>query len=155
MMKKLLLQLLIVITFVLTILHGVWAGSATRPIPGDNVYALEFAWTASGGTVPAETYGDDRTEQLWSGYIIRVVTNPGDTAPTDDYDITITDAEGCDVMGGELANRDTSTSEQAVPKIGSAYGGAYVEGQLTLNVSGNSVGSATGKVVIYIERTRR
>jgi len=57
-----------------------------------------------------------------------------------------------DVMGGALADRDTANTEQAVPKIGAAYGGSFFTGALTLNISNNSVNSATGEVKVYISR---
>ena len=109
-----------------------------------------FSWTAdaSAHTVPA-------TDSKWAinGYVILVVTNPdGDTAPTDEYDITLTDEDDCDIMGGNLADRSDTNTEQAVPKIGTVYGGRWVSGILTLNISGNSVNSAAGTVKVYIQR---
>ncbi len=52
------------------------------------------------------------------GQLIKAVTDPGATAPTDNYDIVITDEEGVDVLAacvaaGRLADRDTANSEQA------------------------------------------
>lgn len=51
-----------------------------------------------------------------TGTLIKGVTNPGATAPTDNYDIAITDEEGADVLAGviaasTLANRDTTNTE--------------------------------------------
>lgn len=54
------------------------------------------------------------------GTLIKGVTDPGATAPTDNYDINITDEEGLDVLLpcrtagnlGDLMNRDTANSEQ-------------------------------------------
>ena len=49
------------------------------------------------------------------GMLIKAVTNPGDAAPTDNYDIAITDEEGADVLGNvqsTLANRDTANTEE-------------------------------------------
>lgn len=114
----------------------------------ETVRELTFSWTgdASDGTVPATA-----TTAAVNGYVFMAVTNPGSTAPTDNYDITLTDADGVDIFGAELSNRDTTNSEQAVPKIGSAtYGSRYVNSVLTLNITGNSVVSATGVVRIYI-----
>ena len=105
-----------------------------------------MSWTADSadGSVPATA------SPAFNGYVFLITTNPGGTAPTDNYDITLTDSDTVDVAGGELANRDTTTSEQVVPKVGAVYGSRYVETGVTLNLSGNSVNSATGTVKIYV-----
>lgn len=127
------------------------AGTVTQAwtYPTSKVKVLTFSWTAdaAAATVPATASNDNM-----DGYIILVVTDPGTTAPTDNYDITLTDGNSVDAMGGNLADRDTANTEQAVPKIGTVYGGRYVSGILTLNISNNAVNSATGTVKIYIER---
>lgn len=49
------------------------------------------------------------------GTLIKGVTDPGATAPTDDYDIVITDSEGVNVLGNckdNLADRDTANTEE-------------------------------------------
>lgn len=109
---------------------------------------ITFSWTADSGdgSVPSTA------SMNIQGYVILVVTDPGTPAPTDNYDITLTDENGVDVMGGTLANRDASNTEQAVPKIGNVYGGRWVSGTVTLNISNNSVGGAKGIVKVYIER---
>jgi hypothetical protein len=110
---------------------------------------LTFSWTAdvSGGSVPATA-----SELSFEAFVCLVVTDPGTTAPTDNYDITITDADGVDIMGGQLLNRDTANSEHAVPKIGSAYGCRPFQGTMTVNIINNSVNSATGEVKVWILR---
>jgi hypothetical protein len=48
------------------------------------------------------------------GELIKGITDPHATAPTDDYDIAITDEEGVDVLGSSftaLGNRDTANTE--------------------------------------------
>lgn len=112
---------------------------------GSHVQVLTFAWIAnSSGAVTSDVSDDE-----FSGYVFKVVTNPGSPAPTDDYDITLTH-NGVDIMGGELADRDTANSEQAVPKIDATYGSNWVSGALTLNISNNSADGATGVVKVYI-----
>lgn len=84
-----------------------------------------------------------------SGFIVQAVTNPGSTGPTDNYDIALNHAEGGDVLGGGLANRDIANSEivNFDPKI-------FVESEIsyTLTVSNTSVNDATGKIVLYIQQ---
>jgi hypothetical protein len=89
------------------------------------------------------------------GYVTRVVVNPGSTAPTASYDITLTTTNnGEDIMGGKLADRSASDTEAMRPyDSGSGtYGDVYVDGTVTLNISNNSINSATGTVTLYCER---
>ena len=97
---------------------------------------------SSDGSYPSTSLGSYR------GWIVLAETNPGTTGPTDNYDIVINNANGVDVMGGSLANRDTTNSERATPAIN-----GWVDGALTLAVSNNSVNSATFvlKLLIYRE----
>ena len=78
-----------------------------------------------------------------------VVTDPGSEAPADNYDITISDADGADIMGGETQNRDTATSEQAVPKIGNAYGARPVHGTITVSFTEQANADCDGEIIIY------
>lgn len=112
------------------------------------IYKIEFNWTADSadGSVPA------KTSQEIDGLVFMAVTDPGATAPTASYDITLTDSDSCDVFGGELANRSATAIEQASPLVGNFYGQRYVKGTLTLNVTGNAVNSATGKVIVYVAK---
>jgi hypothetical protein len=149
-MKKLIVLLVILAITV----GGAFADDGTvtvkRGTTPNGMETVLFTWIAnSGGTVPAtSTLGN------WPSYnagcISKVNTNPGSTAPTDNYDITLTDSDGIDLMGGELANRDTANSEVAVPKVDTVFGCVVVTEAFTLNISGNSVDSATGTVTVYI-----
>ena len=153
-MKKLLIAL-VAFALISAVAFGAWAGTGTvvitrQPIT-DNVYYIKFAWI-SASNVASDTYGDGVTEKVWPGYLMFAITDPG-TTPTASYDITITDAYSADVMGGVLADRSNSTTEQAHPNIGSGYDDRYVHGTLTLNVS--AAGDAkTGDVYLYIRRDR-
>lgn len=141
--------LLAVITLMVGLAYG--AGTVTQSYVSktNSVSLLTYTWTAdaSAATVPATA----STVSI-DGYVILVITNPGSTAPTDNYDITLTDADGVDVMGGTLANRDAANTEQAVPMIGAVYGGRWVSGIITLNITNNSVNSATGTVQVFVQR---
>lgn len=123
---------------------------ALRPI-GTQHYVLEFDMTtiASSSTFTAFASTPHRVD----GYVVKAVTNPGATGPTDNYDITLTDSEGCDCMGGTLADRDITNTEQATPLIGTAYyGHSFVEGPLTCTITNNAVVNATTKVSVYFRR---
>lgn len=109
------------------------------------VHRLEIEWTAPDGT-----YTSFVTRNI-NGMVFGVETDPGSTAPQDNYDITLTDQYGLDIMGGALDNRDTANTEFIQPynTVQTSYIEMPVHGSLTLAISGNNVNGATGKVVIY------
>lgn len=84
------------------------------------------------------------------GRLLALVTDPGTTAPQDNYDVAVTDQYGADVLQGVGANRDTANTEKvAVVYSGTALHPPVDDGDvLTLAISGNNVNSAT--VVIYL-----
>jgi len=149
-MKKLVLILLIVAAVLIfpMITHAAGTCSVTPTSISRDFYCITYTWTAdaSDGSVPATA------SPKVTGYVVLAITDPGATAPTDNYDITLTDEDDVDVFGGNLANRDTANSEHAVPKIGSVYGGRFVNSALTMNLSNNSVNSATGELKVYIAK---
>jgi len=150
-MKKITLLLLCCLLVLCLVTQSQAAGTVTQTSTNvsKDVTQLTYTWTAdaSDGSVPATS-----SEQSYDGYVVLVVTDPGSTAPTDNYDITLTDGDGVDIMGGTLANRDTANTEQAVPKIDAVYGARWVSGAITLTITNNSVNSATGEVKIWIVR---
>ena len=131
---------------------SVTAGSLTVSsvaIPGsESIEVWTLAWTshASAGTVTAT--GISGIE----GKILRVVTNPGSVAPTDNYDITLSDIDGLDIFEGLGANRDTANSEEFVPYI-STYGQVVTQDDLSLAIT-NAGNSKTGAIKIYLEKTK-
>ena len=100
--------------------------------------------------------------RMW-GELVRVVTAPGATyAPTDNYDITLTDADGADVLATLGGNRDAANTEEFVPLIGNGSGvhGATspggtkpitLGGDYTLLITDTDT-SATGKLVLYLRQ---
>lgn len=104
-----------------------------------------FVGDAADGSVPASS------AVAINGYIIKVVTNPGSTAPTDNWDLAINDADGADVLAGAGADRDTSNSETIYLAATVASTPAWCEGSHTVVVTGNSVNSATGTITIYVK----
>lgn len=147
-MKRLIIFMMVVLFLLMS--SSTWAAGTitqTKSKVSSNVTLWTFTCTADSadGSFPATASSSDI-----EGYVILVVTNPGATAPTDNYDITLTDEDSVDVMGGELANRDTSNSEQAIPLVGNAYSPRWVQETLTLNISNNSVNSAIIVVKVYV-----
>lgn len=117
------------------------AGTVTlSEIRSKPVKRIKWTWTCTAGGA-----ADKITVNGYYGKVLACVTIPdaGD-APTDNYDITITDADGFDVLQGTGANRDTANTETAVPTTDSP-----VYGPLTLNVT-NAGASKEGVVILYV-----
>lgn len=85
------------------------------------------------------------------GRLLALATNPGATAPQDNYDITLVDQHGHDVLEGVGANRHTTTTQKvAVVFSGTAVHPVVDESDtLTLTLAGNNVNSAITVVEIY------
>ena len=77
-----------------------------------------------------------------------MITNPGTTAPQDNYDITLT-SEGADMLLGGGANRDTANTEIAFVESNGAHPVYAGTDTLVLNVTGNNVNSATSVIKLY------
>ena len=163
----------LIILMVLLLATGAWGASSqietrSTSLPGD-----VDTWTIAWQSHTDGTYTNYNTVWSVNGYVFTIVTDPGAaasctaagapwacctgsgagatcTAPGDDYDITLLDADGVDVLGGEGADRDTANTEQIVPKIGNTYGTRYVNGPLTLTISGLDSAVDVGEVIIYI-----
>lgn len=101
---------------------------------------------ASDGTFPNTTLKKLR------GYLqYPVITNPGSTAPTDNWDWAILDSvdSTADAAGGAGTDRDTTNTENAVATpSGSATPYFFDGGNYTLTISGNSQASATLQIVM-------
>jgi hypothetical protein len=115
----------------------------------DTSYTVTFTWIAdSSGDADATAYFP------YGAYITRVVTDPGTAPPSPNYDITLTDVDSYDVMGGTLADRHTSTTQQVVPTVHSdgtntIFGAVHVQGAIKINIS--SAGAAgDGTVRLYV-----
>jgi hypothetical protein len=88
-------------------------------------------------------------------FLCSMETNPGSTAPTDDYDIVVNTAGGADLLGGAGANRDQTNTEIAYPTIDSTSGQkgcVPVNSALSLVLSGNSVNNATVAIKLLLTR---
>lgn len=122
--------------------------SATASAPVDmedawnNIFHRKVDWVAdnANGTVPTATMTID-------GYLMLCETSPGTTAPTTNYDITLVNSAGVDVMEGELANRSAVATERT------SWSVRYVSGNVTFTLTNNSVNSATGTLdcLVYKE----
>ncbi len=84
---------------------------------------LVIDWVGDSGTGAVPTLALDFSKP---SYLIQAVTNPGSTAPTDNYDITLVNQHGFDVL----------------------------QGTVTATWAGQSVNSATGRLVLYLSDER-
>lgn len=123
----------------------------TEKMISNNVGVITFTCTADStdGTYLSTVSNDKDIE----GYVFLVITNPGATGPTDDTtDIVLNDADGIDIMGGEMTDVDETDSEQFVPLVNSVFGSRYVKGVLTPVITNNAVNSAVIVISIYFYR---
>ena len=143
-MKRVFLAFLIVL---ITVSMSFAAGTISQKIEDrGSLHCLVITWTSAAGG----TFTDVPTMNI-DGLVYYVETDPDDeAAPSDNYDITLKDSSGYDIMGGKLANRDEATTEVSQPYDGTA--GSYVAfpviGPLTLAIAdmGNST---SGVIKIY------
>lgn len=108
-----------------------------------SVKKIVWSWTsgtgAEGGTVTKTTAG------TYDGKIIGLTTDPGSTAPTDNYDVVIADADGHDVLLGAGADRDTANTEN----VAEASLGAVAGSTLTLSIA-NAGDAKVGQVILWL-----
>ena len=100
---------------------------------------VKFACTSSSGGA-----ADATTTEVYDGLIVLVCTDPGATAPSDNWDLVLQDADGVDLLAGQGANRSTSATQY----ISSGMGGLAAS-KLTLGVT-NAGDSKLLDVYVYI-----
>ena len=104
------------------------------------VRKITVSWTSDGS-------GDATQGVKIDGAIVRVVTNPGATAPTANYDVTLVGPDGEDLAAGELADRHTSTTEQVFLTNTPFHYSATEDVTVTI---ANAGASKVGTVVLYV-----
>jgi len=122
------------------------AGSATvteNRNPEDRVSSVKFDWLSD--TTETVTQA---TTLYYEGVVLAFITVPdgGGTAPTAAYDITLTDADGIDVLHGQGANRSATATEYVNFSDGV---GAVAKSILTLNIAATGE-SKGGRVYVRI-----
>lgn len=112
-----------------------------------NIRSLTYTCTADAA---AATYPDTVLPAI-EGRLLKLVTNPGAVQPTDNYDITITDQNGADVLQGVGANRDTLNTETALIVYSGTGTHPCVDeaDTLTMAIANNAVNSAVTVVTLY------
>ena len=121
------------------------AGPGAGAAPVEMIELLATA-DAADGSFPTLDLG---AYSVW-GTLLALQTNPGSTAPTDNYDITLVDADGVDRLDSVGLDRDTSSSER-VAITGAPW---VAPGEtLTLTIANNAVNSATIVIKLWYVRT--
>jgi len=111
------------------------------------VVAITFAWTSS-------TLGNVTVAlPAFHGRLARVVTNPGTTAPTANYDVVLTDVDGVDLLAAKGANRHASNTESFSPfsSDGTTFTPMVMAGTSSLAIT-NAGSEKIGTITIYLER---
>jgi len=102
---------------------------------------LLISWVGDSSTGAVPTLSITGNEGWW---ITKAQTNPGSTPPTAAYDITLVDADGSDILDGELLDRSASLTEIAVVAVQIPSGG------LTFTIANQSAASATGTCKLFL-----
>lgn len=98
-------------------------------------------WTADGA--------GDTTESIEvDGVIVRFITDPDANAPSVDYDVTVIDEFGLDLLDGQGADRHTSNTEHVLLAGGSNTTHVYHEGTCTVTIANAGSGNQ-GQVVLF------
>jgi hypothetical protein len=117
----------------------------TEGAHGASVKKIVFAWVS--GNAGQSGTASGTTTKDYDGEIIGLTTIPGAAAlaPDDNYDITITDAGGHDVLIGAGMNRDTANTEH----VARASLAGVSASLLTINVAAAGDDNA-GTCIIYV-----
>ena len=98
------------------------------------------SWTSATGGAGTLSIPD------MNGWLIKIVTDPGATAPTDDYDITLVDENSADALQSLGLNRDTANTESTYMFVSGAPTPIYLSGTHTFtlaNAGDEKVGTCT------------
>lgn len=158
-MKRAMLALAVLLLVVLpaqVFALGSWTTSTLAAVPNSNIRTMTVTFTAdaAAATVPDYTFTAADIAFVKGYHFYGAETNPGAVAPSDNYDIVVTSAQGADLFGTALTNRDQTNTEWASPKPnGSDISYPPLDGTaLTISVSGNVVNSATSAIKFYLVR---
>lgn len=137
---------------------GLTPGSAVQSLTSTRqgeILTVNFAFAASpdDGAMPAIATSTAISTAITGMYLFAVETNPGNVTVPDAWSVTVTNAAGFDLLGGQGASRSTTLTQRVVPAVATGiYGAALVDGILYLNITGNTTHSATGSVKLFLSK---
>jgi hypothetical protein len=123
-----------------------------QPLGLTGNYALTFYWVgdASSGTVPTTAAILGAVPNQGQGLrILEVETMPLTPAPTAGYGVQLVDGFNGDLMGGAVAG----LSATATQLFSASSATPPILGTFSLKISGQAVGAAQGRVVVYFGLT--
>lgn len=140
-MKRFIFTVFLVLVTATSLFAASSAVITTEKIYDSDIQVVNISWiAATNGSFVSQVIGA-------SGCLFYAVTDPGTVAPTDNYDITVTNADGIDIAGTQLLSRDTSNSEDV--KFSTIR---CVNGDVTIAITNNSEDSATGLIRLFFGR---
>ena len=157
-MKRIALLAFVLVLAFASVSFGATPGSAVQSLTSTRqgeIITVNFAFTASpdDGAMPAIATSTVISTAITGLYLFAMETNPGDVTIPDAWSVTVTNAAGYDLMGGTGATRSTTLTQRVVPAVAPGiYGAALVDGILYLNITSNTVPSATGTVKLFLSR---
>ena len=120
---------------------SVTATERVREEYGGRWQKVSFAFvSAAAGTASGVS------SKRYTGEVVRAVFIPGTSGdqPTNAFDVTVTDADGYDILAGQGADISNAATTTVVASLG-----AVVYDVLTLNVT-NAGDTKTGTVIVYV-----
>ena len=87
-----------------------------------------------------------QTTNVYDGKVELLVTVPGTPAPDPNWDLTVEDENGLDVLNGSGANRSATATQY----VQSSSLGAVAQDKLTFNIGNVDVGLPYSQGVVYL-----
>lgn len=113
---------------------------------GKLVQRLVFDWTSTAGGAADLAFS-------LKGFILKMVTDPTD-GPTDNYDITLIDEDGADVLIAQGADRDTTNTETVYPAQSNGAIPVFHAGNVTFTVA-NAGNAKSGRAIFWVVESLR
>jgi len=114
------------------------------------VWTLTWTGSSVDGNFTSTALDTTTVDKVRAHYLTIVDTDNSTTAPTTGYDITLTNARGMDILGGVATNRTSNVPERVFVETDNTTSYTPIGDEvLTLNISGNSVASATGIIKFW------
>jgi hypothetical protein len=148
---------LVIVMIMVTPLYATHISTCTETYThfGSGIYELILDWMSSSSS----TFTTYTTTTTVKGEVLQAVTytdSAGDGAKTlDNYDITVTAADGTNLFGSALSNRDSLNTEIALPQhitpstMDTTNFQPIIDGKLTIAIANIGADSTTGRIVIF------